>query len=239
MTNTAVVTGAAGGIGGAISTHLETQGWRVIRVDRAWPGASRSDRLTIDLRDESEIRRQLGPLGGVTALVNNAAVMAPGSALTTTADQWDAVAEVNLRGAFFASQVLAPELARNSGAIVNVSSVHAVATSTGAAPYAASKAGLSGLTRSLAVEFASDKIRVNAVLPGAIDTDMLRSGLERADDPVGARAQLIARTPLGRVGSADDVAQAVAFLLDGDRAGFITGQQLVVDGGVLARLSSE
>jgi NAD(P)-dependent dehydrogenase (short-subunit alcohol dehydrogenase family) len=128
------------------------------------------------------------------------------------------------------------------GAVVNVASVHAIATSVGAAPYAASKAAIVALTRAAALEWAPE-VRVNAVLPGAIDTPMLRQGVQRwaisSDAVEPAIVELGARIPLGRIGRPDEVAQAILFLADSDRSSFITGQTLVADGGALTRLSTE
>jgi len=131
----------------------------------------------------------------------------------------------------------------HGGAIVNVSSVHAIATSANVAAYAASKGGLLSLTRALAIELGSDRIRVNAVLPGAVDTPMLHAGLNRwhvhGRNPLELVEQLKSRHVMGRIGQAGEIAQAIYFLADDDRSSFMTGQALVVDGGATARLSTE
>ena len=133
-----------------------------------------------------------------------------------------------------------PLLRERRGAVVNVASVHAIATSAGLAAYAASKGAVVALTRAAALELAPEGIRVNAVLPGAIDTQMLRDGLSRGGPDIDAgMAALAERTPLGRIGRPQDVAEAVLFLADASRSSFITGQTLVVDGGATARLSTE
>lgn len=149
----------------------------------------------------------------------------------------------NLRAAYLTSKVAYRWLEEAKGAIVNVSSVHAVATSVKIAGYAATKGGLLALTRAMALEFSKDGIRVNAVLPGAVDTEMLREGLARGHLEDGSLedqlAALGARTPLGRVGEPREIARAILFLADPEQSSFITGQSLIVDGGATARLSTE
>ena len=129
------------------------------------------------------------------------------------------------------------------GAIVNVSSVHAVQTSVNIAAYATSKGGLLALTRAMAIEFAKDNIRVNAILPGAVDTPMLRAGLNRGHlggDDIHTRLDNLARkTVNGRVGKPEEIARAIYFLADNAQSSFMTGQAMIVDGGATARLSTE
>jgi NAD(P)-dependent dehydrogenase (short-subunit alcohol dehydrogenase family) len=147
---------------------------------------------------------------------------------------------VNLRAAFLGTRYLVPLMTEGDAAIVNISSVHAVATSAGMAAYVSSKGGLLAFTRAAAIELADRGIRVNAVLPGAFDTPMLEAGLKRSKmGSVAARKNLEDRTPLKAVARPQAIAGAVAFLLDEHQSSFVTGQTLVVDGGVLARLSSE
>ena len=126
---------------------------------------------------------------------------------------------------------------------MNVSSVHAVATSADIASYAASKGALLALTRAMAIEFAGDDVRVNAILPGAVDTPMLEAGLSRGH--VGGstmderKADLASRTVIGRVGKPEEIAKAIYFLADNEHSSFMTGQQVIVDGGATIRLSTE
>ena len=133
--------------------------------------------------------------------------------------------------------------AGGGGAIVNVSSVHAVATSANISAYAASKGGLLALTRAMAIEFAPDNIRVNAILPGAVDTPMLRAGLDRDHAGGGSmldRLENLARkTVNGRIGRPEEIAHTIYFLADNAQSSFMTGQALIVDGGATARLSTE
>jgi NAD(P)-dependent dehydrogenase (short-subunit alcohol dehydrogenase family) len=234
MTPLAVVTGAAGGIGVAICHALESADWQVVGVDRQ--AVSRPETLQLDLADAAAVTAALADLPRVDALVNNAALQLFKPLVDTSAEEWDAVLAVNLRAPFLCLRALAKQLIAARGAVVNVTSVHASATSASIAAYAASKGGLSAFTRAAAIEFATHGVRVNEVVPGAVDTPALREGLGRRPD--GERS-LIAHTPLGRVGRADEIAQAVTFLLDGECSGFMTGQSIVVDGGALARLSTE
>ncbi len=229
-----VITGAAGGIGTATCDILEGYGWEVIPMDRR--PVDRPNALRVDVADAEAATDALSRLPRVDALVNNAAIQLFKSLLDTTVDEWDAVAAVNIRGAFVCLKAVYRQLAEARGAVVNVGSVHAVATSHAVAAYAATKGGLSAFTRAAAIEMAPLGVRVNAVLPGAVDTPALREGFSRQAD---AETTLVARTPLKRVGSPKDVAQAIAFLIDRERSAFVTGQDFVVDGGALARLSTE
>jgi NAD(P)-dependent dehydrogenase (short-subunit alcohol dehydrogenase family) len=150
----------------------------------------------------------------------------------------------NLRSVFLGFKLAHPLLkAGGGGAVVNVSSVHAVATSANIAAYAASKGGLLALTRAMAIEFAPDNIRVNAVLPGAVDTPMLRAGLGRGHVGAGDIQQrldnLARKTVSGKIGKPEEIAQAIYFLADEGQSSFMTGQAMVVDGGATARLSTE
>ena len=229
-----VVTGAAGGIGSATCDLLESYGWEVVAVDRL--SVDRPGALMVDIADADAVTAALSALPRVDALVNNAALQLYKSLLDTTVEEWDAVAAVNIRGAFVCLKAVHRQLQETRGSVVNVGSVHASATSHSIAAYAATKGGLSAFTRAAAIEMAPLGIRVNAVLPGATDTPALREGFSREAD---AERTLVEQTPLKRIGDPRDVAQAIAFLIDQDRSSFITGQEFVVDGGALARLSTE
>jgi NAD(P)-dependent dehydrogenase (short-subunit alcohol dehydrogenase family) len=244
-----LVTGAAGGIGGATVQAFADSGWTVFAVDRKGDAApaGASSFLVLDVSREADVTELFATLhreaGRLDALVNNAAVQLSKTLAETTVAEWDAVMASNLRSAYLTSRQGRPMLAAVQGSIVNVSSVHAVATSVAISAYAASKGGLAALTRALAVEFAADGVRVNAVLPGAVDTPMLREGVGRGQ-PAGPSveqrlAELGRRTPLGRIGRPDEIARSILFLASKDQASFITGQTLVVDGGATARLSTE
>ena len=164
--------------------------------------------------------------------------------LETTVEEWDAIMASNLRSVFLGARLAYPLLKQaGGGAIINVSSVHAVATSANIAAYAASKGGLLALTRAMAIEFARDEIRVNAILPGAVDTPMLRAGLNRdhvSGGTIHDRLENLARrTVNGRIGQPAEIARCIYFLADQEQSSFMTGQALIVDGGATARLSTE
>ena len=248
---TMLITGAAGGIGRATLKLFADKGWRVIGVDRATFGEPfpenglfiQSD-ISIGENLESIFNQVRAFTGTLHALVNNAALQIAKPILETTVEEWDAVMASNLRSVFLGIKLAHPLLkAAGGGAIVNVSSVHAVATSADIAAYAASKGGLLALTRAVAIEFAPDNIRANAILPGAVDTPMLRAGLSRGhvsgDDIVARLDNLARKTVSGRVGTSEEIAHAIYFLADGTQSSYMTGQALIVDGGATARLSTE
>ncbi len=246
-----LITGAGGGIGHAAMCVFAECGWRVIGVDRrAMDNPFSGDGIYIqaDISLEDNIRsiyeqaRAFSPT--LDAVVNNAAVQIAKPLLETTAEEWDMVMASNLRSVFLGAKLAHPLLvAEGGGAIVNVSSVHAVATSVNIAAYAASKGGLLALTRAMAIEFAKDNIRVNAVLPGAVDTPMLRAGMNRGhvgDGTLLDRLENLARkTVNGRVGKPEEIARCIYFLADNTQSSFMTGQAMIVDGGATARLSTE
>jgi NAD(P)-dependent dehydrogenase (short-subunit alcohol dehydrogenase family) len=180
----------------------------------------------------------------LNVLVNNAAVQVSKPLLETSIEEWNTVIASNLSSVFLAVKLAHPLFkTAGGGVIVNVSSVHAIATSANIAAYAASKGGLLALTRAMAIEFAPDNIRVNAVLPGAVDTPMLRAGLNRghlSGGNITERLDNLARkTVNGRIGRPEEIAHAIYFLADETQSSFMTGQALVIDGGATARLSTE
>jgi NAD(P)-dependent dehydrogenase (short-subunit alcohol dehydrogenase family) len=192
------------------------------------------EHLVLDLSRPDCGQRLLDHLGGrsVDVLVNNAAMSHAIEASVTSVDQFDRVMSVNLRAPFLLSVALLPTLRERSGSIVNVSSVHAVATSAPVSVYAASKGGLVALTRALALEWAP-RVRVNCVLPGAVDTGMLTDGLARAGQDLDGFG---ARVALGRVAQPDEIANAIVFMATNT---YLTGASLIVDGGASTRLSTE
>ena len=256
MTKTILITGAGGGIGRACISHFAKLGWRVIGVDRNalseveggedFPANGRFIQADISQPESVEMifqqARDFHPT--LDALVNNAAVQVAKPLVETTVEEWDAVMASNLRSVFLFVKLAHPLLkAAGGGSIVNVSSVHAMQTSANIAAYAASKGGLLALTRALAIEFAADDIRVNAILPGAVDTPMLRAGLGRGHAGHGDMQErldnLARRTVNGRVGTPAEIANAIYFLADSEQSSFMTGQAMIVDGGATARLSTE
>lgn len=247
----ALVTGAAGGIGSATVFKFIASGWQVIAVDRAekpehFPTSVSYIQADISRPEDLEkIYAQARQYtASLDALVNNAGIQIAKPMLETSAEEWDNVMASNLRSVFLGVKLAHPLLkAAGGGAVVNMSSVHAIQTSANIAAYAASKGGLLALTRAMAIEFAPDHIRVNAILPGAVDTPMLHAGLSRGhvgSGSLGERLDNLARkTVIGRVGTPQEIASAIYFLADETQSSFMTGQALVVDGGATARLSTE
>jgi glucose 1-dehydrogenase len=243
---TVLITGAAGGIGRATVNLFAEYGWRVIGVDRAAygePFPTGGLFVQADISQPEQLDTIFAQAHAFTsslyALVNNAAYQIIKPILQTSAAEWDAVMASNLRSVFISAKLAHPLfLAAGGGAIVNVSSVHAIATSSNIAAYAASKGGMLALTRAMAIEFAPDNIRVNAILPGAVDTPMLRDHMEDGD--VQTRLENLARrTVNGRIGQPLEIARSSYFLAENSQSSFMTGQALVVDGGATARLSTE
>ena len=247
--NTVIITGALGGIGLATAQLFHNSGWYVVGIDLAqspdWIECLDCF-IQADVASDTawqDITAQLSnSIEQVDVLVNNAAVQICKPLVETTPDEWDKVMAVNLRSVYLGVRHLYPLMKEIKSAIVNVSSVHAVATSTQIAAYAASKGGMLALTRALALELAPN-IRVNAVLPGAVDTQMLRAGLMRGHVAGGSAEELV--TALGnkhvtqRVGQPEEIAEAIYFLADNKRSSFMTGQSLIIDGAATARLSTE
>jgi len=248
---TVLITGAGGGIGRACVAHFTEKGWRVVGVDRAefgegFPSNGKFIRADISHPESAgEIFEQVKSFRPtLDALVNNAAMQVAKPLVETTVEEWDEVMASNLRSVFLFIKLAYPLMkAAGGGAIVNVSSVHAIQTSVNIAAYAASKGGLLAFTRAMAIEFAPDNIRVNAILPGAVDTPMLRAGLGRGHAGHGDMQErldnLARRTVSGKVGKPQEIASAIYFLSDNDQSSFMTGQALVVDVGATARLSTE
>lgn len=249
MQRTAVITGSSGGIGIATAAGFLMQGFRVFGVDMY-----RGDVLTglefiqADIGRQDDVQRVLRHVEAhtdrVDVLVNNAAVCPRDRFEVTILELWNRVLAVNLTGPFLMTQGTLPLLKKSqSGSVVNVASVHALGTTKGVAAYSASKGGLVSLTRALALDLAEYGIRVNCVLPGAVNTPMLVEGAGWGNFN-GATAEerlrcLAARTPLKKIGSPEEIAKAIHFLGSAEEASFITGQTLVVDGGALAMLSTE
>lgn len=251
ISKTALITGAAGGIGRATVALFAQSGWRVIGVDRNEFGAGFPENglfIRFDVSVAENIEAIFYQARNFTdrldALVNNAAIQVAKPLLDTSLEEWNIVLASNLSSVFLAVKLAHPLFKiAGGGAVVNVSSVHAIATSANIAAYAASKGGILALTRAMAIEFAPDNIRVNAVLPGAVDTPMLRAGLDRGHlsggDIIARLDNLARKTVNGRIGKPEEIAHAIYFLADEGQSSFMTGQALVVDGGATARLSTE
>jgi 3-oxoacyl-[acyl-carrier protein] reductase len=236
----AIVTGASRGIGRATALALARQGASVVaaaRGDHAEPvaaaieaGGGHAVAVAVDVTDPASVERMAAAaaerFGRVDVLVNNAGITRDQLMLRMKRDDWDAVVATNLTAAYTCVQaVLRPMIKQRAGRIITISSVVGQAGNAGQANYAASKAGLIGFSKALALEVASRGITVNVVAPGLIETDMTRA---IAADAHGSWA---GRIPMGRLGRPEDVADAVCFLAS-DEAAYITGQVLAVNGGM-------
>lgn len=241
----ALVTGASRGIGRAIALSLGEQGAAVAVnyksnqteaaqvVTTLREKGVKAEAVQFDVSDSAAVDKAIKDIaatfGGLHILVNNAGVASNTLTLGATEASYRLAIEVNLSGTFYCTRAALRSLMRAAGGgrIVNITSVIGEAGSAGQGPYAAAKAGVIGLTKTWAREYASRGITVNAVAPGIIDTDMTASEL-----PEAKRAEVLKAIPLGRVGTVDDVAHAVAFLA-GPQSSYITGQVLRVNGGLL------
>lgn len=170
--------------------------------------------------------------GTIDILVSNAGIQLYGDTVTTTEDDWDRLMGVNLKGCFLISKFVVPHMLKHGGAIVIVGSVQSMTAITNSVAYVASKHGLLGLMRAMSLDYAAKGIRVNCVCPGAIDTPMLRWAASLSDDPEKVIQTCDRMHPLGRMGKADEVADAIVYLAS-PMASFITGAALLVDGGML------
>jgi 2-keto-3-deoxy-L-fuconate dehydrogenase len=233
----AVVTGAASGIGEATAARLARRGASVAALDVERKAGTNSvfglhadvsDQKSVDTAVEAVMRE----LGGIDILVNNAGIGAVGTVEDNDDDEWHRVFDVNVVGMVRMTRAALPHLRRsNSGAIVNVSSVAATVGLPERACYGASKGAVLSLTLAMAADLLGDGVRVNCVCPGTIDTPWVGRLLQSAPDPERRRAELAARQPLGRLGSADEVADAIVYLA-APSASFVTGTALTVDGGL-------
>ncbi len=248
----AIVTGAAKGIGKGIATVFSKEGAKVVVVDwdaDAGEGTAGEIRrsggeaifVRCDVSDEQQVRAMvqaaLDAYGRIDILVNNAGIGVYKSVLDATSEDWDRCLAVNLKGVFLCSKYVIPHMqAVGKGAIVNISSVHAHATVNGVAPYAASKGGVTALTRNMAIDY-GPAIRVNAIAPGWVLTPLIQSIFDSYPDPEEQRRIVEQRQVMKRIGQPEDIGYAAAFLAS-DEASFITGTQLFVDGGLTAQLET-
>lgn len=236
----AIVTGASRGIGRAIAELLASQGADVAcvatRADNAQATVAACEALGVKAKaygvdvsntDDvaANVKAVMEDLGGLHILVNNAGITRDQILMRMTEDDFDTVIAVNLKGTWNYVKAATRPLMKSAGRIVNISSVVGVTGNAGQVNYAASKAGVFGLTRSVAKELAGRKVTCNAIAPGYIETDMTAAIDEAAAE------KLTASIPLGRIGQAEDIASAVAFLV-GPGGAYVTGQTLIIDGGM-------
>lgn len=233
----ALVTGASSGMGAATADLLAAQGARVFCAQR---GASAHENIVADFADPNApkdvietIRKRTDALD---ILINNAGVMREGTVEESSEEDWHLQLQVNLTAPFLLAKHAMPLLKKSNGVIVNVGSIEGIGSNPRHPAYCASKAGLHGLTRAIAVDHGPDGVRCNAVAPGWIDTPLNEDFIESMPNPAAFRQQIGAIHPLRRTGTPQDVAQLICWLASKD-AHFITGQIYTIDGGRTAQLS--
>jgi NAD(P)-dependent dehydrogenase (short-subunit alcohol dehydrogenase family) len=246
---TAIVTGAGQGIGEAIARRIAGEGGTIVlaEIDRklgpetaaaiaAKTGAT-ARFIPTDVSDpqsvDAMVAETVATLGPPDILVNNAGIAVFGDPLSITDADWARCMSVDLDGAWLCARAVLPGMrAARRGAIVNIASVHSFQVLKGAFPYGVAKHGVVGLTRALAIEYAAEGIRCNAVCPGTVDTPSLQGRIAAFADPVQAKKDFIARQPMGRLGGVDDITPILVYLAS-DESVFATGQAFVVDGGIM------
>lgn len=246
-----IVTGAAGGIGAATVENLVNQGIFVFAIDKNSGALSKvlesidpEGQLTLaisaDVTSEKECKAVCDTAKSkgirVKGLVNNAAVGAFNMSVEKTSfEDWQRIISINLTSLYLMAKYALPLIrSAGGGAVVNVSSIHAYATSTGMAPYAAAKGGVLTLTKTMALDLAPDNIRVVCIIPGATDTPMLRQHAEREGKTLAELGFPTSESAIGRIAQPEEVADVIAFALSRG-ASFITGSSLIPDGGILAK----
>ena len=233
----ALVTGASSGMGAETARLLSDGGARVFAAQR---GPSDFEDIAVDFADSSAPEKAIDQIAKATGqldiLVNNAGVMREGTVEETSLDDWHLQMQINLTVPFLLIRYAMPLLRAARGAIVNVGSIEGLGNNPRHPAYGASKAGLHGLTRAVAVDHGPDAVRCNAVAPGWIDTPLNEDFIDSMPDPVQFRKDISSIHPMRRTGSPDDVAQLICWLCS-DAASWVTGQVWTIDGGRMTQLS--
>ena len=245
-----IITGVCGGIGYATAQLFQKNDWIIVGIDKYENKEIRTqlDELYIvDISNEKELLDIVNIIKEkykrVDCIVNNAAHQICKPLHKSTSIEWDTIMNTNVKSCFLFAKYFRDLLQENKGTIVNISSVHAIHTSENISLYAASKGCLTTLTRAMALEYGKIGIRVNAILPGAVNTGMLRAGLMRDNFQKGTvedkMKQLGKKQCIGRVGEPQEIAELILFLSDNKKSGYIVGQSIVIDGGATIKLSTE
>lgn len=247
------MTGAGQGIGQCIAHKLGHQGSKIViaEINEEAGEKTLNDLVSkgieaifikTDVSDEQSVKHMIQVatqhFEGIDILINNAAVNCHKSVVDTTLDEWQHVINVNLQGTFLCSKYAIPEISkRGGGSIVNIASWHAYKTIKRLAAYAASKGGITALTRQMALDFGPQNIRVNAICPSIVDSPMLKDTFSSLSlDPEEAYKQSLEFQPLGRIGTAEDIANACLFLVS-DEASYVSGHSLMVDGAAFVKIA--
>jgi NAD(P)-dependent dehydrogenase (short-subunit alcohol dehydrogenase family) len=248
----AIVTGGATGIGKACVEKFVAEGANVVSFVRdeakgraAVEGLGVGDQVMVQVADvtkeaqvQAGVAATVAKYGKLDILINNAGINAYYDATKMTEADWEHVFGVDLKGAWLCAKHAIPEMQKiGGGSIVNNASIHAFMTTRHMFPYAAAKSGLVGLTRSLALDYGPDQIRVNAVCPGWTRTHLVQEWIDMQPDPAAAEASVLAQHPMRRIATPAEIANVIAFVAS-DEASFMTGAAILVDGGLSARFAS-
>jgi len=247
MQKKVIITGCNGGIGQGIAKLFKDNNWSIIGID-----IKENNLKNIDYFKQLDVSKEESWIHvaeylekndlSIDSLINSAGIQICKSLSQTSSDEWDQIMNTNLKSQFYSLKYILPQISNNGGSIINISSIHAVVSSNNIGAYAVSKGAICSLTRAAAIEYAHLGIRINSILPGAIETDMLRSGMSRLSDVSGLdekMTRLSIKHLTKCIGKPEDVAQLSLFLADSSKSSFITGQSYIIDGGVSIQLFSE